>query len=131
MTSQRQPHAPAVEFSRYFIVSLIALGIDVSVLLAAARAMHYLLAATLGFVVGSVASYLLATRWAFRRRRFGARAHTEFAVYALVGVLGLGLNDLVIFLAVGSAELPLLAGKLAAAGITFLFAYAVRKRLLF
>lgn len=131
MTSQWQPHGPAVEFSRYFVVSLIALTIDVAILLAAARVMHYLLAATLGFAVGSVASYLLATRWAFRRRRFGAREHAEFAVYALVGVLGLGINDLVMFLAVGSAGLPLLAGKLVAAGITFLFAYAVRKRVLF
>lgn len=130
MTNQRQPHGPAVEFSRYFAVSLIALAIDVALLLAAARVMHYLLAATLGFAVGSVTSYLLATRWAFRRRRFTA-AHAEFAVYALVGVLALGINDLVMFLAVGSAGLPLLGAKVVAAGTTFLFGYAVRKRVLF
>lgn len=131
MIIQRQSRGPSVEFSRYFVVSLLALAVDVAVLLAAARVMHYLLAATLGFALGSVVSYLLATRWAFRRRRLGDRAHAEFAVYALVGVVGLGINDLVMFLAVGSAGLPLLAGKLVAAGITFLFAYAARKRALF
>ena len=131
MTSEPQSHASALEFGRYFAASLIALAIDVAVLLAAARVMHYLLAATVGFVVGSAISYLLATRWAFRRRRLNGRAHAEFAVYALVGVFGLGINDLAIFLAVDSAGLPLLAGKAVAAGITFLFNFSVRKRVLF
>lgn len=131
MTSERLPRASALEFGRYFAVSLAALAIDVAVLLAAARVMHYLLAASLGFVVGSVTSYLLATRWAFRRRRLTGRAQAEFALYALVGVFGLAVNDIVIFLAVGSAGLPLLAGKVVAAGVTFLFNYALRKLVLF
>jgi putative flippase GtrA len=131
MKSAQRFHAPAVEFGRYFAASLVALAVDVAVLLAAAQFMHYLMAATLGFVVGSVISYLLATRWAFRRRRLNGRAHAEFAVYAVVGVLGLGINDLAMFLAVGSAGLPLLTGKLLAAGMTFVFNFILRKLVLF
>jgi putative flippase GtrA len=78
-----------------------------------------------------VVSYFLATRWAFRRRRFDDRAQAEFAIYALVGVLGLGINDLVIYLAVGLAGTHLLLGKLLAAGATFFFNFAVRKLVLF
>ena len=129
--SLSQTNAPALEFGRYFAVSLIALAVDVAILFAAAKFMHYLVAATLGFVAGSMVSYLLATRWAFRRRRFDDREHTEFAVYALVGVFGLGINDLVIYLAVGLAGSHLLLGKLLAAGTTFFFNFAIRKRVLF
>lgn len=119
------------EFGRYFFVSAIALALDAAILLTAARVMHYLLAASLGFVVGAVASYLLATRWVFQRRQFVDRRGTEFSVYGVIGVAGLGLNDLVIYLAVDSLALPLLAGKIIAAGVTFLFNYAVRKLVLF
>jgi hypothetical protein len=46
--SLSQTNAPALEFGRYFAVSLIALAVDVAILFAAAKFMHYLVAATLG-----------------------------------------------------------------------------------
>jgi putative flippase GtrA len=52
-------------------------------------------------------------------------------LYVLVGVLGLGLNDLVIMLAVGHFGLSILLAKLLAAGVTFLFNFALRKLALF
>jgi putative flippase GtrA len=131
MTNTSAVRPPLAEFARYFAASAFALVVDMTILLLAAKVMHYLLAASLGFVVGAVVSYLLATRWVFGRRQLVHRRRTEFAVYAVVGLLGLGLNDLVIFLAVDKMALPLLAGKIVAAGITFLFNYAVRKLVLF
>ena len=119
------------EFGRYFAASLIALGLDLVILMTAASVMHYLLAASLGFVVGAIASYLLATRWVFGRRRFADRTRREFVVYALVGVVGLGINDLVIYLTVAAIGMTLFVGKILAAGLTFLFNYAVRKAVLF
>lgn len=130
MIDSRLRHS-AVEFVRYFAVSLLALAVDMTILLIAARVMHYLWAATAGFVAGALTSYLLATRWVFRKRRFEGRVRAEFAVYALVGVLGLGLNDLAIYLTVEFAGLPLLQAKLVAAGVTFFFNYVIRKLVLF
>jgi putative flippase GtrA len=121
----------AGEFARYFLASLAALAIDMAVLLALATVMHYLVAASLGFVVGAVTSYLLATRWVFRQRRLLLRKNTEMGLYVLVGVLGLGLNDLVIMLAVGYLGLSIVLAKLLAAGVTFLFNFALRKLALF
>lgn len=130
-TMKARLHPSAFEFGRYFVVSLIALGADILVLLAAAKVMHYLLAAAMAFIVGAVISYLLATRWAFRRRRLNDRAHAEFAIYALVGLFGLGVNELTIFVAVSFIGAPLLAGKLAAAGLTFCSNFIIRKLVLF
>jgi putative flippase GtrA len=122
---------PSMEFVRYFSASLIALVLDVAVLQFSARVLHYLVAASLGFVVGAIASYVLATRWVFRRRRLSGQASVEFSAYVSIGLVGLAINDLVIFLAVDQWGLSLIGGKLIAAGITFFFNYAIRKLALF
>lgn len=122
---------PGQEFSRYFLASLLALAVDVGVLLVASRFVHYLWAASLGFALGAVVSYLLATRWAFVHRRLAARPGMEFGAYALVGIVGLGVNNLAIFLVVELMGLSLMVGKGLAAGLTFAFNFAVRKLALF
>lgn len=131
MNPGKVSHARTTEFARYVVASLAALLIDTAILLGAATALHYLVAASLGFVAGALASYFLAIRWVFRQRRLVQRRRAELGIYALVGVLGLGINDLVIFLAVGTAGLSLLGAKVVAAGITFLFNFALRKLMLF
>jgi putative flippase GtrA len=122
---------PAAELGRYFAVSVVALAADVGVLMLAARFVHYLWAATLGFAIGAVVSYLLATRWAFAQRRLARRPRTEFAAYVFIGVVGVGLNNLVIYLMVDFLGAHLLLGKGAAACATFAFNFAARKLALF
>lgn len=119
--------ATAAELLRYLVVSGVALAVDTTCLLVAANFVHYLWAATFGFLLGAVTSYLLSVRWAFRHRRLAAFPKTEFAAFAAVGVAGLGLNNLVIYAAVERTGLSLLAAKAVAAGITFLFNFGLRK----
>lgn len=121
----------AGEFAGYFFASLIALAVDMTTLLVAANFMHYLWAATLGFAAGAVTSYLLSVRWAFRHRRLGRWPVKEFGIYATVGLAGLGINNLIIFLAVDALVLPLPLAKAVAAGATFIFNYGMRKLTLF
>lgn len=122
---------PGGEFARYFAASLAALLLDVALLQIAVGFMHYLAATSLGFVVGATAHYLLSTRWVFRRRRFADRPPVEFSAFVAIGLGGLAINDLVMFLAVGHFGLAVLTAKLAAAGCTFLFNYTARKLALF
>lgn len=123
----RNARRTAGELIRYFAVSVIALGVDMGCLLLASQFVHYLWAATLGFVLGAVASYLLAIRWAFRHRRLAAFPRAEFAAYAAVGVAGLGINNLAIFVGVEYFAAGLLAAKICAAAITFVFNFGLRK----
>lgn len=115
------------ELVRYFAVSLVALLVDMGSLLLLAQFMHYLWAATLGFLLGAATSYLLSVRWVFRHRRLAAFPKTEFAAFAAVGVAGLGLNNLAIYVAVEHAGLSLLAAKAVAAMLTFSFNFGLRK----
>lgn len=127
MTAPRELPARLAELLRYGVVSGVALAVDTAALLLAAHLVHYLWAATFGFLLGAVTSYLLSVRWAFRHRRLAASPGIEFAAFAAVGAAGLGLNNLVIYAAVDRGGLGLLAAKAVAAVITFTFNFGLRK----
>jgi putative flippase GtrA len=127
MTAERGLRAHATELLRYLAVSGVALAVDTAGLLLAANFVHYLWAATFGFLLGATTSYLLSVRWVFRHRRLAAFPRTEFAAFAGVGVVGLGVNNLAIYAAVEHAGLGLLAAKAVAALLTFSFNFVLRK----
>jgi putative flippase GtrA len=127
MTAGHGLRADAAELLRYLAVSGLALAVDTASLLLAANFVHYLWAATLGFLLGAATSYLLSVRWVFRHRRLAGFPKTEFAAFAAVGVAGLGLNNLAIYVAIEHAGLGLLAAKAVAAMLTFSFNFGLRK----
>lgn len=120
-------NAVTAELLRYVAVSGIALLVDATGLLLAAYFIHYLWAATIGFLLGAATSYVLSVRWVFRHRRLAAFPKTEFAAFAAIGVAGLALNNLVIYVCVEQADLDLLTAKAVAAAVTFSFNYGLRK----
>ncbi len=125
-------HGLLRQFLRYGAAGALAFGIDLAtlyLLLEYAR-LHYLLAASAAYALGIACNYLLAIRWVFDYRRLPHWKH-EFALYVLVGVVGLGLNLLVIGLLVGQTGLPVIAAKLAAGALIALFNFGARKLLLF
>lgn len=122
----------AGEGARYFAASAIALGIDFGIYISLIRLgeVHYLVAAPIGFAAGLAMVYMLSVRWVFAYRRL-AHARAEFFLFALIGLAGMGLNQLVIYACVelmpGYYELA----KLVSAGVVFCFNFACRKLLLF
>jgi len=122
----------AGEGGRYLVASAVALAIDFGLYVALIRLaeVHYLIAAPLGFSCGLVAAYLLSVGWVFGYRRL-ADQRAEFALFALVGLAGMALNQGIIFTVVqwmpGSYEIA----KLMSAGMVFCFNFISRKLLLF
>jgi putative flippase GtrA len=122
----------ADEGTRYLAASALALAIDFGAYAGLIRlaGVYYLVAAPIGFALGLGVIYLLSVSWVFRHRRL-ASARVEFAVFALIGGAGMGLNQLMIYLSVellhGSFEIA----KLVSAGTVFFFNFACRKLLLF
>lgn len=119
------------EFLGYFTASLVALGIDMALLLMLVRVMHPLAAATIAFLCGLLVCYALVVRFVFSERRYGTRRTREAAIFFLVGLVGLGVNDAVIYLGHVLLMLPLALSKLGAAALSFLFNFIIRKFLLF
>lgn len=121
------------DLARYFAASLLALAVDTATLSICLRLLHMSLAwaATSGFIVGAIVAYILSIHWVFKARAFGNVPALEFLTFIGIGVAGLGLTQLVLWLGVTKLHFLAEATKLVAAMATFAFNYIVRKTLLF
>ena len=88
-----------IQLFRYFFVGGFAFVVDYGllVLLTEVFGLHYLLSATISFIAGLVVNYFLSTSWIFRESTIENR-WAEFLVFAFIGVVGLGLNNLLLYL---------------------------------
>lgn len=120
------------EFIRYFVASAIALLVDIGSLwlLTSVAAVPYLLSGAIAFVLGLVTIYVLSVRWVFRKRLV-VNPHLEFALFALVGIIGLALNEAVLSVLTGYFGVFYLLSKAASVVLVFSWNFAARKWLLF
>jgi putative flippase GtrA len=122
----------ASEGARYLVAGTIALAADLGVYSTLIRLLevNYLVAAPIGFAVGLTVIYGFSVRWIFGQRRL-ADPRAEFAIFALIGLAGLALNQLVIYTAVEWLALGYEPAKLVSAALVFGFNFICRKLLLF
>jgi len=123
-------HRPMV---RYFIASLLALALDTTVFSASLRLLELGLvwSATLGFVTGAVLAYVSSITWVFKERMLEHRPALEFTLFVGIGVFGLGITQVVLWLGVAWLQLWPEMVKLVAAVVTFICNYLLRRSLLF
>lgn len=126
------PRGVAGEGARYLTASAVALGMDFGTYVALIRlaGVHYLMAAPLGFALGLATIYALSIRWVFGERRL-PDARVEFTIFALVGIAGMALNQLVIYAGVEILSVSYEIAKLLSAAMVFCFNFTSRKLLLF
>lgn len=120
------------EGTRYLIASAVALALDGGVYVALIRlgGIHYLVAAPVGFAFGILMIYMLSTRWVFRNRRL-ASVRSEFLIFTLIGLAGLLVNQLVIYVCVDKLSMSYELAKLVSAVIVFGINFIGRKLVLF
>jgi putative flippase GtrA len=120
------------QFVRYLVVGGTAFIVDFGLfyVLLGVATLHYLVAATLAYLVGLLVNYVLSTAWVFDYRRLQHRGQ-EFAVFAVIGVVGVGLNGGLIRYFSVSLGANYLQSKLLAAVLILLFNFGARKLLLF
>lgn len=110
----------STQFFRYVVVGGIAFVIDYSVTRCALPYLPLLLANSLGFALANVANFLLAHRWVFGQNWRGQHLWVQYTQVLGVSLLGLLLNDGLVWLAVSLLLLPLLAAKImATVGVMF------------
>lgn len=121
------------ELLHYFAASLVALLVDLGIFSVTIRLLGvpWFWAATLGFAVGVATVYWFSIRWVFSSRRMKHAPRSEFLVFIGIGVAGLCVTQAVLWAGIEGLHAQPELVKVAAAGATFLFNYAVRKMLLF
>ena len=130
--THRQLQKLLLQFISYVAVGGAAFVVDFGVLyfLTEHLGLHYMVSATAGFLLGLVVNYLLCVSLIFDFRAIDRASH-EFALFASIGVIGLMLNDLLIWLLTELAGRHYLVSKLLAAALVLVFNFALRRQLLF
>ncbi|MBI2287000.1 MAG: GtrA family protein [Nitrosomonadales bacterium] len=120
------------QFFRYFVVGGVAFVVDFALLylLTEFAKLYYLFSASVAFMVGIAVNYTLSVTWVFDHRSVNNRMH-EFAIFAIIGILGLAFNAALMWIFTELVGFHYLVSKMVATALIFLFNFGARKALLF
>lgn len=133
---QRLLHAEAnhtlVQLFRYLIVGGVAFAADFGALFALAHFGHinYLWAAAFAFLVGIAVNYVMSRSWVFSKRTF-SNTTLEVVVFCVIGLIGLGLNQVGMYVLTGMFGIHYLITKMINAGVVLAWNFGARKAILF
>lgn len=92
--------------------------------------LHYLLSAAIAFILGLVINYVLSTKWVFSDRKYKSK-WIEFLFFTFIGIVGLGLNEILIFIVSHNLDKHYMIGKIISTIVVFFWNFFARKYLLF
>ena len=87
-------------------------------------------AVAIGFSLGMIVTYAASVGVIYADRRRGSKLR-ELTLFALIGLAGLGLNELLICVLGSLLGLPAPIAKAPTAGLVFLFNFVMRRTMLF
>jgi putative flippase GtrA len=121
----------ATQVARFGVIGSCTVAFDFGLLYVLVNVAHlnYFLSAFVAFTTASTLNYLLSVQYVFLAGRFG-RAD-EFAIFMVTTVVGLGLNQLTMWVLVGIAGINYLLAKCASLTIVTCWNFLSKKRIVF
>ncbi len=121
-----------IQLFRYTFVGGIAFIVDFSTLylLTEFVGLHYLHSAAIAFILGLIINYILSILWVFKSRVINKKLF-EFIIFAIIGIVGLGLNELIIWFSTEKINLYYLHSKLMSTAIVYFWNFLARKYILY
>ena len=123
------------QFVRYMVTGGLAFAVDYGlfVLCYDKFGLHYLIANLVGLVAGLVINYIMSVVWVFSecKRVLENKKTAEFGIFAVVGIAGIGINQLLMYLMVGNLDWNAKVSKIVAAALVLMWNFGARKLMLF
>ena len=121
-----------IHLLRSIFSSNIAFSVDfgILVLLTEVFHIHYLISNGAGFIIGTTVSYILSIYWVFSKRRL-ENTHLEYWLFILIGLTGVGLNEIFIWFFTEHLHVYYLISKVISGSTVFFFNFFTRKYVLF
>lgn len=119
-----------LQFFRYIFVGGFAAVINFGLLFVMTKFAHmyYLLSNIIGFVGGLITNYILSTKLIFKVEK-SINRFAEFTIYAIIGVIGLGLDTLFMFLLTDKMHIYYMISKIVSTAVVFIWNFGGRKLL--
>ena len=122
-----------IQAFRYLISGGTAFLVDAGILTLLTECFgkqHLLLWTAIASAAGLLITYLFSILWVFDNRSLKNRS-VEVLVFVLIGVCGLGLTEVLMWLFAGKAGLHYLIAKVFTTVIVFIWNFAAKKLILF
>lgn len=121
-----------LQFAKYFFASGIALVVDMATLFVLTEYFHiyYLLSATISFLFGIAITYVLSKLYIFSKTNINNKA-AEFSVFLIIGIIGLLLNNLFLYVFTEYFGVYYMFSKCFAVIVTYLWNFFARKKFIF
>jgi putative flippase GtrA len=121
-----------IQSFRYLFVGGAAFAVDflMLVFLTEVCRLHYIVSNSIAFLSGLTVNYLICIRWVFTTSGIGKRP-LEFLAFAAIGLVGLGLNNLLLWGFTHFAGIYYMISKALAAIVVYLWNFLGRKYFIF
>ncbi len=116
------------QFMKFGVVGFIAFFIDYGtmIFLTEVFGVPYLISTTAGFIVSVIFNYLASMRYVFVHKE-GLSRRKEFIIFIVLSVIGLGLNDVLMWVFVDFAFIDYRISKIIVTAIVMIYNFITRK----
>lgn len=90
---------------------------------------HYLISGTISFALSVIYNYILSVKWVFDTKNNKDKKQ-EFIIFLILSVIGLGINQVIMWLAVEKLHIYYMVSKIAATVVVMIYNFVTRKMIL-
>lgn len=119
-----------IQFIRYFFVGGIAAVVNIGSLFIFTDLfdINYIISNIFAFILGLITNYCLSKKFVFTNDNSMNKVF-EFITYAVIGVLGLGIDTLMLWIFTNKFKIYYMISKIISTMITFIWNFVARKLL--
>ncbi len=119
-----------IQFFRYIFVGGISAIVNIGMLYILTDKIHshYILSNILSFLIGLLTNYILSKKFVFQKATDINKAQ-EFIIYAIIGVIGLVIDTLLVWIFTDTLSLYYMLSKIISTIIVFIWNFGARKML--
>ena len=122
-----------MKFVRYFFVGGAAAALDFLMFALLTKGVHmdWFWSAVTSFILATLLNYVLSIRFVFQSGVRFPRKHHEVTLVFLVSLVGLAINQGVLWICIDSAHFDPLLAKVVGTGVVFFWNYFARRHFVF
>ena len=117
-----------IQFFRYLFVGGFAAVVNIGFLYIFTEVFHiyYVISNILSFTLGLVVNYLLSKKFVFQEETKISKTK-EFLIYAIIGIIGLGIDTLLIYIFTDVLSMYYMLSKIISTAVVFIWNFGARK----